>query len=102
MFGVYADAGIYAPLYSLWAVVGRLGATVLVLAVGVPIAYLVALASFSIPQMPVSLGQLLGITVGMEAALGISWGTSVLTGRILDKRRHILGSRDHERRTTRD
>jgi hypothetical protein len=74
----------------------------LILALGVAIAYLVALASFSVPQMPLWLGQFLGITVGMEAPLGIPWGTSVLTGRILERRRHVLGSRDDERRTTRN
>jgi fucose 4-O-acetylase-like acetyltransferase len=98
-----AIAGASSLLWgTMWAVVGRLGATVLVLALGVVIAYLVALASFSIPQMPLSLGQFVGVMVGMKAALGISWGTSVLSGRIFERRQQVLGSRDHERRTTRE
>jgi len=78
---------------TMWSGVARLGATVLVLVLGVSIAYLVVMSSFSIPQQPVSLGGFAGAAVGMEASLGISWGTSVLTGRILQRRRRVREGR---------
>jgi hypothetical protein len=86
VIGAIAGAS-WALRGTLWAVVARVGATVLVMALGVVIAYLVALASFSIPQQPISSGMFVGLVVGMEAALGISWGTSVLSRRILKGRR---------------
>ena len=72
---------------TMWAVAARLGATVLVLVLGVLIAYLVVLSSFSIPQQPVTLGGFAGTAVGMEAALAVSWGTSVLIERVFRRRR---------------
>jgi hypothetical protein len=51
------------------------------------------LSSFSIPQQPVTLGGFAGTAVGMEAALAVSWGTSVLTERIFQRRRHVRDGR---------
>ena len=42
---------------------------------------------------PLPFGTYLGALVGMEAALGISWGTSVLTERTFQRRRRIREGR---------
>jgi len=42
---------------------------------------------------PLPFGTYIGALVGMEAALGISWGTSVLTERNLQRRRRIREGR---------
>ncbi|MBA3424235.1 MAG: hypothetical protein ACR2HO_05095 [Rubrobacteraceae bacterium] len=85
--GVLAGLSVF-PTRMRWAVLARIGATVLVVALGVGITFLGGLAMFSLYESTsIALGQLLGAFVGMEAALGLSLGTAILIGRIRRARR---------------
>jgi hypothetical protein len=71
------------------ALLVRVGATALVVAVGVWIYDLGVVSVFSFYDDPIALGEYLGILVGMEGSLAVCWVIASATTRLLERRRHV-------------
>jgi hypothetical protein len=69
------------------ALVVRVGAALLVVALGGCISFLGGLATFSLYEDPIPLGEYLGILAGTESSLGLSWLVASGTTRLLERRR---------------
>jgi hypothetical protein len=75
------------------ALLVRFGATALVVAVGAWIYGLGIVSIFSFYEDPISLGEYLGIVVGMESSLAVCWVIASATTRFLERRRHVREQR---------
>jgi len=69
------------------ALIVRLGAALLVVALGGCISFLGGLATFSLYEDPIPLGEYLGILVGTASSLALSWLVASGTTRLLERRR---------------
>ena len=76
-------------------IVAFLLVTMLALGTALVAAFFLALVESNLNAdiIPLPLGTYIGALLGMEAALGISWGTSVLTERTFQRRRRIREGR---------
>jgi hypothetical protein len=72
---------------TVLALIVRLGATLLVVALGVCISFLGMLATFSLYEDPIPLGEYLGLLLGTESSLALSWLVAWGTTRLLKRRR---------------
>jgi hypothetical protein len=93
------DGFARTPRRTAWDVLLKVVASLLVVALGPFITLIGAFflafteSNLNADTVPLPLGMYLGALPGMEAALAISWGTSVLTGRILQRRRRVREGR---------
>ena len=72
---------------TVLALLVRVGASLLVVALGAWISLLGMLSTFSLYEEPIPLGKFLGLLVGTESSLALSWLIASGTTRLLERRR---------------
>jgi MFS family permease len=72
---------------TVLALLVRVGATLLVIVLGAWISLLVMASTFSLYEEPVDPGKYLGLLLGTESSLALSWLVASGTTRLLERRR---------------
>jgi hypothetical protein len=72
---------------TVLALLVRVGASLLVVALGAWISLLGMLSTFSLYEEPIDVGTFLGLLVGTESSLALSWLVASGTTRLLERRR---------------
>ena len=72
---------------TVLALLVRVGASLLVVALGARISLLGMLSTFSLYEESIDVGTFLGLLVGTESSLALSWLVASSTTRLLERRR---------------